>query len=100
VSPTIRAPLGSCSGRPQRVDDFSRAADAGGIRKADLRLRLVSEVDRIVISNGKVEQVVSLKGIHLTAVYLSWLGLTPDDSVLILKDAGTREIVSMHWTAP
>ena len=59
-----------------------------------------SDVDRMAIPNGKLEQVVSLKGIHLTGVYDFWLGLTPDDSVLIVKDAGTQEIVSMHWTAP
>jgi len=62
--------------------------------------RVGSDVVRIAVPNGKVEQVVSLKGFHQTGVYTYWLGLTPDDSVLISKDAGTQEIVSMGWTSP
>ncbi len=65
-----------------------------------LRLGNNREVDRIAIPSGKVEQVVSLEGIQLTGFYGFWLGLTPDDSVLIPKDAGTQEVVSMTWTAP
>jgi hypothetical protein len=57
-------------------------------------------VERVVIPGGKVEQVASLKELRLTGVYSFWLGLTPDDSPLLLKDAGTQEIVSMGWTAP
>jgi len=36
----------------------------------------------------------------LTGVFGIWFGLTPDDAPLILKDAGTQEIVSMTWRAP
>jgi serine/threonine protein kinase/Tol biopolymer transport system component len=57
-------------------------------------------VARLAIPGGKVEQVASLKELRLTGVYSFWLGLTPDDSPLLLKDAGTQEIVSMSWTAP
>jgi len=58
------------------------------------------DVARIAVPNGKVEQVVSLKNIQQTGIYGLWLGLTPDDAVLIAKDAGTQEIVSMRWTSP
>ncbi|HXJ95600.1 MAG TPA: protein kinase [Terriglobia bacterium] len=57
-------------------------------------------VERVGIPGGKVEQVVSLKGLQMTGVYGDWFGLTPDDSPLVTKDAGTEEIVSMNWTAP
>jgi hypothetical protein len=54
----------------------------------------------VAIPGGKVEQVASLKALRLTGVYSFWLGLTPDHSPLLLKDAGTQEIVVMSWTAP
>jgi len=55
---------------------------------------------RMAIPGGKVEQIASLKTFQQTGVFGFWLGLTPDDSPLVLKDAGTQEIVSMSWTAP
>jgi serine/threonine protein kinase/Tol biopolymer transport system component len=64
------------------------------------RLGDKSDVVRMAIPNGKIEQVVSLKEFQQTGIYGFWLGLTPDDSVLIPKDAGTQEIVSMGWTSP
>jgi WD40 repeat protein len=57
-------------------------------------------VERVEIPGGKIEQVASLKGVHQTGVYSFWLGLTPDGSPLILKDAGSQEIVSMKWHEP
>ena len=64
------------------------------------RLGDKSDVIRIAVPNGKIEQVVSLKRFPQTGLYGFWLGLTPDDSLLIPKDAGTQEIVSMGWTSP
>jgi Tol biopolymer transport system component len=58
------------------------------------------DVARIAVPNGKVEPVVSLENIRQTGLYGLWLVLTPDDSVLIAKDAGTQEVISMHWTSP
>ena len=57
------------------------------------------DVVRMAVPNGKIEQVVSLKGFPQTGLYGFWLGLAPDDSVLIPKDAGTQEIVSMGWNS-
>ena len=54
----------------------------------------------MAIPSGKVEEVADLKSLQLTGVYNFWLGLTPDDSPLVTKDAGTEEIISMNWTAP
>jgi WD40 repeat protein len=57
-------------------------------------------VERIRVPDGKVEQVTSLKGFQATGYWGLWLGLTPDDEPLLLKDTGTQDIVSMDWTAP
>jgi eukaryotic-like serine/threonine-protein kinase len=61
---------------------------------------LTQAVVRVAVPSGKIEQIASLKGVRLTGVYGSWSGLTPDDSPLILKDAGSQEIVSMKWQEP
>ncbi len=59
--------------------------------------RLNQAVERVAVPGGKIEQVASLKGIQETGVYSFWFGLTPDDSPLILKDAGSQEVVSMDF---
>ncbi len=55
---------------------------------------------RVRVSDRKVEQVTSLKGFSPAGYYGSWLGLTPDDTPLMLRDAGTQDVVSMDWNAP
>ncbi|HKS95795.1 MAG TPA: hypothetical protein VJV74_06620, partial [Terriglobia bacterium] len=57
-------------------------------------------VERVAVPSGRIEPVASLKGMHRTGVYGFWLGLTPDDTPLVLKDAGTQDVVSMAWSAP
>ena len=57
-------------------------------------------VERVSVPDGKFEEVASLKGLQITGSFGSWLGLTPDDAPLVLKDAGTQEIVSMDWHEP
>jgi hypothetical protein len=36
----------------------------------------------------------------MTGIYGFWLGLTPQDVPLLLKDAGTQDIVRMDWHQP
>jgi len=55
---------------------------------------------RVRISDRKLELVSSLKSFHAAGYYGAWLGLTPDDTPLILRDAGTDDVVSMDWNAP
>ena len=57
-------------------------------------------VDRVRISDRKVEQVVSLKDFPMTGQYGRWLNLAPDDSPMLFRDVGTQDIVSMDWNAP
>ncbi len=63
-------------------------------------VRLNQALERVAVPSGKIEQVASLKGNQMTGVYGFWGGLTPDDSPLILKDAGSHEIVTMAWHEP
>ncbi len=57
-------------------------------------------VERVTVPAGKVEPVADLSKIHMTGVFSFWFGLTPDDAPLILKEAGSQEIVSMTWQQP
>jgi eukaryotic-like serine/threonine-protein kinase len=63
-------------------------------------LRPGAGIERIRIPDGKVEQVASLKRFQIAGVYGDWLDLTPEDAPLVLKNAGTQEIVSMDWHEP
>ncbi len=56
-----------------------------------------SAVLRVRISDRRVEQVVDLKDFTPTGYWSVWLGLTPDDSPLMLRDAGTEDVYSLDW---
>lgn len=54
-------------------------------------------VVRITIADGKKERVASLRGLRATSYFFDridgfWLGFTPDDRPLILRDIGIQEI--------
>ncbi len=55
---------------------------------------------RVRIGDRKAEQVADLHDFHTAGFYRAWLGLTPDDNILMLRDAGTQDVVSMDWNAP
>jgi Tol biopolymer transport system component len=55
---------------------------------------------RIRISDRRVERVASLKGLPGVGNFGVWVGLTPDDSPLVLRDTGTQEIYALDWEAP
>ncbi len=57
-------------------------------------------VMRVRISDRKVEQVTDLKNFSQTGTFGIWLGLAPDDSPLLLRDTGTREIYALDWETP
>jgi hypothetical protein len=58
------------------------------------------EVLRIRISDRKTEQVVDLKNFVTGGRYGGWLGLAPDDSPLLLRDAGTQDVYALDWETP
>ena len=58
-------------------------------------------IDRVRISDRKLEKVVSLKGIRLTIGEVgTWCGLAPDNSPLILRDVGSQEIYALDLRLP
>jgi Tol biopolymer transport system component len=52
---------------------------------------------RIRISDHKTEQVVDLKNFIFAGRYGGSLALAPDDSPLLLRDAGTQDVYSLDW---
>lgn len=52
-------------------------------------------VYRIRPSGGDAERVVDLKGFRFTGVFDLWFGLDPDDTPLLLRDAGTDDIFAL-----
>ncbi len=52
---------------------------------------------RIRINDRKVERVSDLTNLPTTGDIGPWLGLGPDDSLLVLKDIGTQDIYSLDW---
>ena len=60
-----------------------------------------SAVFRVRIGDRKLEQVVSLKDFRQPLPRLGdWVGLAPDDSPLLQRDAGTQDIYALDWKAP
>jgi serine/threonine protein kinase/Tol biopolymer transport system component len=54
---------------------------------------------RIRINDRKLEQVADLKGFLATGFWGFWLGLDPEDSPLMLRDAGAQDVYSLDWIA-
>jgi Tol biopolymer transport system component len=57
-------------------------------------------VMRLHLNDLKVEKVVSLKGIALVGYYNGWFAPDPDNSVMILRNAGTWDVYSLDWEEP
>jgi eukaryotic-like serine/threonine-protein kinase len=57
-------------------------------------------VRRIRIRDRRIEQLADLKNFRQTGYYSFWLGIAPDDSPLLLRDIGTKEIYALDWQAP
>lgn len=56
---------------------------------------------RVRIRDHKVEQIASLSNFKQPKVdWGDWAGLAPDDSPILLREAGTPEIFALDWEAP
>ena len=56
---------------------------------------------RVRVADRKVERVVSMKGFRRTGGLLGpWMGLAPDDSPLVVRDAGVQEIYALDVDLP
>jgi hypothetical protein len=54
-------------------------------------------IRRFDVTTHKFEEVVSLRDYRITGNHLTWLGLAPDNSPVILKDVGSQEIYALEW---
>lgn len=51
---------------------------------------------RVRISDGRMEEVVSLKDLpQVIDVFTGWIGLTPDDQPIVIRDRSTQEIYAL-----
>lgn len=57
-------------------------------------------VIRIRIRDRKLERVADLTNFRQTGYFNFWLGIAPDDSPLLLRDIGTKEIYALDWQVP
>jgi eukaryotic-like serine/threonine-protein kinase len=57
-------------------------------------------VYRAGIANRVVERVLSLNDVNFAPGSDGWFGLTPDDSVLVLKGYAAEEVYALDWEAP
>ena len=56
---------------------------------------------RIRLTDHKLEQVASLQNLRRTVLpWVSWMGLTPDGSPLLMRDAGSQEVYALDLDAP
>jgi Tol biopolymer transport system component len=56
----------------------------------------VSELVRVRIKDRVLEHVVSLKDVpQLDDMFASWIGLTPDDAPLLMRDRSVQEIYAL-----
>lgn len=65
-----------------------------------LRIITNPSVDRVSVPSGKIEKIADLKNFQMTGIYGFCLALTPQDAPLLLKDAGSQDIVRMTWHQP
>jgi hypothetical protein len=60
-------------------------------------------VYRVRVADRKLERVIRLQGVQEAqdvAALFPLFGLAPDDSILVLQDAGGQEIYALDWVAP
>jgi serine/threonine protein kinase/Tol biopolymer transport system component len=56
---------------------------------------------RLRVSDHKLEQMASLRQLEQSPVdWGDWAGLAPDDSPILLREAGTPDIYALDWDAP
>jgi serine/threonine protein kinase/Tol biopolymer transport system component len=57
-------------------------------------------LDRIKISDRKIERAIDLKDFVLTGVAGGSVSVAPDDSPLLLRDRGTQDVYALDWEKP
>jgi len=57
-------------------------------------------VIRIRLSDHKTERVVDLKNFVTVGYCGQWFAVAPDDSPIMLRNAGTQDVYSLDWEEP
>jgi len=55
---------------------------------------------KISVGNHQIEKVAEFDGFKTTGRYRGSLALMPDDSPLLLREAGTQDVYAFDWQAP
>jgi Tol biopolymer transport system component len=56
---------------------------------------------RVRIADKKLERITSLKDFRrAVTAFVTWSGLTPDGSPLLMRDTGTQEVYALDFEAP
>ena len=56
---------------------------------------------RAGVAGGKIERVADLQNFRrVVEAWLSWMGLTPDGSPLLMRDTGSQEVYALDFQAP
>ena len=60
-----------------------------------------NDMSRVRIGDREIERLASLKDFRLApGVFGAWVGWTPDDQPLMLRDVGTQDIYALEWQTP
>src|SRR5262245_61831827 len=60
-----------------------------------------NDMSRVRIDDRKIERLSSLKDFRLApGAFGAWVGWTPDDQPLMLRDVGTQDIYDLEWQTP
>jgi hypothetical protein len=84
------------------ADWYNWSHDEKYIYFDDAWFKYPGSINRVRLSDHKVEQVVSLQEVGRLGLgrWGAWTGLTPDDSPLTLRDVGIDEIYALDWQEP
>jgi eukaryotic-like serine/threonine-protein kinase len=69
---------------------YLQAGDASG----------TGAIVRIRLSDHKTERVVDLKNFATTGFFGQWFAVAPDDSPIMLRNAGTQDVYALDWEEP
>jgi serine/threonine protein kinase/Tol biopolymer transport system component len=58
-------------------------------------------ISRVRLVDRKVERVADIRDFNrVVPAWVSWMGLTPDDSPLLMRDTGSQEVYALDLEAP
>jgi len=58
-------------------------------------------VFRVRVANGKIEKLISLQDFRrVVTPWSTWLGLTPQGDILLMRDTGSQEVYALEMESP